>query len=136
MTDTKVVTPWLEPNKTRARRSNQHERRIAEELGGKREKRSGGAYWSDSDRSRTDGGDIITDAFYLEHKRTDKKSLSVKREWLQKISQAALMKSRDPGVILTFEDTRATGGLGSKRNEDWALIPMSVLQRLMRREDE
>ena len=128
--DTKVASPkpkWLTDdhgNHDRARRSRKHEQRIATAMGGRRIARSGGKAWSRWDKT-TDQGDIKTPIFHLEHKRTDKDSMSVKKEWLDKVSDGAQRVGKDPGVVITFEDPV------KGKVEDWVLVPLAVAKRRM-----
>jgi hypothetical protein len=124
----RLRTKWLEPNTDRKRRSNKNEHRLAKKLvGGKRIKQSGGALWSPRERGSgtrtTEGGDVKTADFHLENKRTDKKSMSVQREWLNAVKAAAKRVMKEPGVILTFE-----GKLQAP--EDWVMVPIEVFERL------
>lgn len=124
----KLRTKWLEPNTDRKRRSNKNEHRLAKKLsGGKRIKQSGGALWSPRERGSgtrtTEGGDVKTRDFHLENKRTDKKSMSIQREWLDDVKAAARRAMKDPGVILTFETKFQTP-------EDWVMVPIEVFERL------
>lgn len=66
--------------------------------------------------------------FHLEHKRTEKGSMAVKLDWLQKVSMAARCCSKEPGLIVTFEK-------GLQKPEDWILIPLATFQRLLERND-
>jgi hypothetical protein len=124
----KLRTKWLEPNTDRKRRSNKNEHRLAKKLsGGKRIKQSGGALWSPRERGSgtrvTEGGDVKTRDFHMENKRTDTKSMSLKREWLDDVKAAARRAMKDPGVILTFETK-------FKESEDWVMVPIEVFERL------
>ena len=115
------------PNYERSRRSKKHEERLADELGGRRMRRSGGAYWSESDKN-TDDGDLGTPEFHIEAKRTDKKSMGVKKEWLDKVRDGARKFGKDPALILTFEEPNKP----SVPPDDWICIPLDVLKRLLR----
>lgn len=127
---------WLQPNSDTKRRSNKNERRLARALGGKRVRNSGGRAWSRGDAKTvvgsgpvTEGGDLSTRDFFLENKRSEKKSISVQKEWLEGIKDSARRVGKDPGVILTFETAR-------KPPEDWVLIPIEVFDRLRRKQDD
>lgn len=61
---------------------------------------------------------------HVEHKRTECKSLSLKRAWLDKVSQGAKRADKDPAVVITFEED-------GHPSEDWILIPLSVAQRVL-----
>lgn len=109
-------------NHDRAKRSKKHEIRIASSMGGKRIAQSGAKRWSKWDKT-TDQGDIRTPIFHLEHKRTDNASMSLKKEWLEKVTDGAHRAGKDPGIVITFEDT-TTGKV-----EDWVMVPMAVARR-------
>ena len=124
----RLRTKWLEPNSDRKSRSNKTERRVAKKLaGGKRIAQSGGRLWSPRERGSgtrvTEGGDVKTPDFHLENKRTDKKSMSVERAWLDAVKAAARRVMKDPGVILTFETKLQPA-------EDWVMVPIEVFERL------
>jgi hypothetical protein len=107
-------------------RSKKHENRIASRLGGRRVSRSGGAYFSKSGSKKYDpvtaGGDIKTPKFYVEHKRTEHASMSVKLDWLRQIKESAVRVMKDPALAVTFEH--------DGKNEDWVMIPLSLFERL------
>lgn len=124
----RLRTKWLEPNADRADRSNKNERRLAERLGGKRVPRSGGKLWSrraagSTGTGMTQGGDVATVDFFIENKRTELKSMSIKREWLTQITEAAARVGKTPALIMTFED-------GRRDPEDWVAVPIAVFERL------
>jgi len=123
---------WLDnPNHDRAKRSNRHERRVASEMGGQRIRNSGGARWSKHDHN-TDDGDVATPDFHVEAKRTDRKSMSIKREWLDKVRSGARKFGKDPAVVLTFERPKQP----SELPEDWIMMPLDVAKRLLGYDDE
>lgn len=132
----KLRIKWLEPNTDRKKRSDNNERRLAKRLGGKRTPRSGGKLWSRYDKSEvhlaskvvTEGKDLETKDFCFENKRSEKKSISVKKDWVDGIREAARREGKYPGVILTFEVPR-------KDPEDWVLIPIDVFDRLRRNQE-
>lgn len=109
-------------NNDRAKRSRVHETRVAKAFGGRRIAQSGAKRWSKWDKT-TDQGDISTPIFHLEHKRTDNASLSLKKEWLDKVSDGAKRVGKDPGIVITFEDPV------KGKVEDWVLVPIGVAQR-------
>ena len=130
-TDTPEVKPpspkWLDGvHHENSRQSKKHERRLAERLGGKRYAGSGNRRWSNHSRSEsTDKGDIATPTFHFEHKFTRADSLSVKQEWLKKVSDGAKMRFKDPGLIITFQD------LQGHPEDEWVAMPLEVYERLM-----
>ena len=129
----KRLTPkWLEnPNYERARRSNKIERKIASKLGGKRRPRSGGMQWSKHERS-TEDGDVTTPEFQIEHKRTDKKSISIKRDWLDKVKVGAKKFAKDPAVVITFQEPTKPFA----EDEDWIMMPLEVARRVLGYNDD
>lgn len=119
---------WLEnDNHDKARRSRKQEERIAKKLGGYRLRVSGGAHWSKYDKT-TEDGDIATPELHIEHKRTDKKSLSIKREWLDKVKEGARKFSKTPALVITFEDPHKP----YNNPEDWIVLPLEVVERLLK----
>ncbi len=123
---------WLEnPNHERARKSNRQERRVASRLGGRRIRNSGGARWSKHDHS-TDDGDVATPEFHIEQKSTSKKSMSIQREWLDKVREGARKFGKDPAVVLTFVSPNKP----AQGPEDWILMPVEVAQRVLGYQDE
>jgi len=72
--------------------SQHHERRLADLLGGTRPAASG-AFW-------TRKGDVRSDKYLVEHKYTEKKSISVSRAVLDKIRTEAIMDQRIPVLAL------------------------------------
>ena len=115
---------WLSDttgNQQRARRSNKAERRDAKAIGGKRISGSGNRIWSSS-RSKTDRGDISTPEFHVEHKRTERESLSIKRDWLEKVADGAEDVSKDPALLIAFERPH-------EPPYRWVMVPLEVAQR-------
>lgn len=128
----KQKLPWLNnPNKTRMKKSIKQETRIAKELGGRRLPRSGGTRWSKNERT-TDDGDVSTPEFHVEHKRTEKKSISLKREWLEKVREGSRKFAKDPAVVITFQDPAKP----YNKPEDWILIPLETAKRILGYEDD
>lgn len=138
---------WLDgTNYENARQSKKHENRLAALLGGKRYSGSGNRPLSRKryrpvlrdGRSRrdireveaTDCGDIATPTFHFEHKFTRDKSLSVKMEWLDKVEEGAKLKMKDPGLIITFQDTQG------HPLKEYVAMPLSVYERLMRKAED
>jgi hypothetical protein len=75
------------------RKSQQHEKRLGKKFDGQVSAASG-AFWSRK-------GDVRTDKYLIEHKYTgNKKSLSIKKEWLDKVEKEAIQDSKMP--VLAF----------------------------------
>lgn len=144
MSDIKEKTKigWIGKTQTNVKRSKKHERRLAEELGGKREARSGGLAYSAYDRAgpygpsaRTAGRDITTEMFYIEHKHTIKKAMSFKQEWLEGITKTAKNSLKEPAMIITFEPDPNTTEYRDAE-QDWAVLPISIFKRLIANKSE
>jgi hypothetical protein len=115
---------WLDANQTQKRKANTHEKRIAAVMGGKRLPRSGGTHWSKWDKT-TEGGDIATVDFLIEHKHTVGESIGVKREWLEKVRTDAKRRRQSPAIVLTFDN--------GSTPEDWIVLPLFVFEQLQER---
>lgn len=74
--------------KRRVRRSRAEEDRISRAMGGSRQPRSGG-YWGRK-------GDVVTARVMVEHKMTDKASISIKDAWLKKNFDEATAEGKVP----------------------------------------
>lgn len=134
---------WAKPNHDRYRKSRKHEERIAAALGGKRLPNSGAKMRSkyskvgkasnvsfrgeklDSEFERiTLNGDISQRNFHIEHKSTERESLSIKVEWLDKVSDGAASAGTIPALVITYVSKRV--GVPPK---DWVLIPFDLFQK-------
>lgn len=89
-------------------------------------KRIGGRLQPGSGCSPNNKGDIKTDSFLIESKATIHNSLSVKLEWLRKISDEAIGLTREPALIVQFVD--AGGGIVT--DGAWVMIPERVFKEL------
>lgn len=72
-------------------------------------------------------GDMATKDFLIEAKSTTNDSISIKHDWLGKISQEAMMEGRDPALSVRF--TRADGR--AINYGDWMMIPRELFEELM-----
>jgi hypothetical protein len=125
---------WLEKhgdNATRFKRSKAHETRIGESLSGRRLPNSGAKSWSPrryrgAEATETDDGDIETPDFWIEHKATVTGTMSIKKEYCDKVRIGARKNAKDPAVCFTFENRNGT------KKEDWMAVPMEVFKRLCR----
>lgn len=64
-------------------------------------------------------GDVKGDSFLFEAKRTDKKSLRIKKDWLEDIEEEAIGENLKPAVEIEI----STVELGRKK---WMMVPSSV----------
>ena len=113
----------LDPNHDRYNRSKKHELRIAKLLGGRRLPNSGGARRSRWDANQSQGGDIETAMHIVECKRTETKSMSVKREWWTKVCEGAALRRKLPALVLTFEQN-------GREPEDLVVMSLTDVLRL------
>lgn len=73
--------------------SDKQEKSIAKKVGGKTTPNSGGTKFS--------GGDVLTDTFLIEAKTStkDKKSFSIKKEWLEKMQEQAFEQGKQNSAL-------------------------------------
>jgi hypothetical protein len=75
----------------------------------------------------TKRGDIGSMDFHVEHKgTTNKKSISIKKEWLRKVEDGAKVQVKDPALAFTFESE------DGREHNDYMILPLEVFQRLCR----
>lgn len=116
---------WLDnPNYGKVTKSKKHENRVAKTLGGKRLPQSGAKRWSKWD-AETANGDISAPTLHVEHKRTECESMSLKMEWLEKVSRGARAVGKDPALVLTFEEAKSFP-------MDWCMVPLDVFLQLQK----
>lgn len=97
---------------------NQSEKKTAKRLGGKPTPASGALAGAK--------GDIELPKFLVEAKSTIKESISIKREWLMKISGEALAKGKAPALVVTFTTENGT----PKPRGKWILITEQTFREL------
>ena len=93
------------------------ENRVAKATGGRRQKASGALPGSK--------GDVRSVELLNECKRTDKKSISITIEYLQKITQEAAFYNRIPSVAIEIESPPKFV------NRDWILVPAGFFNELI-----
>lgn len=94
-----------------------HEQETARMIGGKRHRGSGASPWMKSDASSAE--------YQFECKQTGDASMSLKLEWLQKISMEAAGMGKTPGLHVRF--LRDMPGV----SQDWVMVPASEFKRLL-----
>ena len=99
------------------KKSRKQENILAKKIGGKRQKASGAVTHH--------RGDVSCKEILFEAKRTDKESLSIKKEWLSKISKEALMVGKVPGF--SFE----IGEAEQLIEMSWTAVPTNFFQELL-----
>lgn len=78
----------------RQEKSQKSEKRLAKSLGMRTTPGSGNKHLHPSD--------IVGKYFRIEHKRTDKKSISLKKEWLDTIAEQAFSRKQNPVLAIQF----------------------------------
>lgn len=68
-------------------------------------------------------GDVVASDFLIEAKHTNKKSLSIKQEWLEKIHREAFTAEKHPALAIEF------GGMPAHVPRDWILVPKHVMEQ-------
>jgi len=99
------------------------ENRLAARLGGKRVRGSGASMYSKGDVRDVPGGDI---GFLVECKQTIHASLSVKWEWLRKITAEANAVQAEPALAIEIKG----GKEDPLVDRDWVMIPARVFEKL------
>lgn len=133
----KVRPKWMDPNYDRFKRSKKHENRLAAKLGGKRLPQSGAKRLSKyafkaqtsldvKPDTITMNGDIALKDFWIEHKRTDTGTMSIKREWWEKLVEGARAADREPALLVTFEKKASP----SSKPVDLVLITLEAFERM------
>tara|TARA_R110000824_G_scaffold38623_4_gene117886 strand:- start:717 stop:1124 length:408 start_codon:yes stop_codon:yes gene_type:complete len=118
-TDKKPKNAKLGNQKSMKARVNQHEKELAEDLGGFRQPASGALEGMK--------GDIKLDTFLLDSKETDTNSLILSTKELTKITREARECGREPGLIVTIHRLPVTV------SKEWAVIPMELFADLLDR---
>lgn len=99
------------------KKSGRQEARVAKGMGGKTQKGSGSVDFNK--------GDVKTTELLIEAKRTDKDSLSVKKEWLEKITREAIAYNKVPALSIEFDKTERFV------SKDWIAVPVAFLNELI-----
>lgn len=73
-------------------------------------------------------GDISLESFLVENKCTEHKSISLKYDWLHKITEEALAEGRDAALSLQFVDLTGTP---IAQDAKWVMIPERVFKELV-----
>ena len=92
--------------------------RVAKSLGAKRQRRSGALIYEQ--------GDVEHSRFLIESKQTSKKSLVLKKSWLNKITHEAVANQKWPALSVEIQ-----GDDDPLCERDWIMMPMSVFKRLL-----
>lgn len=126
------------PDETNKKKSHKvkpkaQERKVASVVGGRRQPGSGSHEFAKGD-VRRDGDSLLTDfPLLVECKRTSgKKSISVKAQWLAKITNEANEVHRHPALAIQFDkevmDELAKNGTPTEA--DWIAFPATTVQAI------
>ena len=99
------------------KKSQRQEKRLAKDLGGKTQKGSGSKDFHK--------GDVKSPELLVEAKRTDKDSLSVKKEWLVKIFNESVSYGKIPALSIEFDQ------MPTIVPKDWVAVPSKTLKLLL-----
>jgi hypothetical protein len=114
---------YTDPAVRRVAKSKGHEERAARSYGGRRLSASGAAPFGRRDRN-TAGADVSSDLLLMQHKSTERNSLSIQRDWLYEVSVEAARRSKYPALVILFEaETRV--------DNEWVAVPRKVFQMLL-----
>ncbi len=72
-------------------------------------------------------GDLDVGDFLIENKSTEHKSISLKYDWLHKISKEALTENKEPALALQFVDRE---GKPVAHDATWIMIPERVFNEM------
>ncbi len=101
------------------------ENRVAKAAGGRRVPGSGSSMYAKGD-AESGGHAFGRNDFLFEAKQTIHGSLGVKREWLEKITEEAEGKGKNPALSIEIK-----GGTRRLSERDWVAVPLSVFRRLI-----
>lgn len=77
------------------------------------------------------GGDLMLSNFLIEKKSTAGKSISIKQDYLEKISRIAFSGNKSPILVIEFQTLKKKMGC----EDQWAFIPLSQLKELLEEND-
>lgn len=101
------------------------ENRIAEKLGGRRVGGSGASMYSKGDVRNVKIGGLD---FLVECKQTKHGSLSVKWDWLSKITKEAMAVECEPALSVEIKGGKEC----HLTDRDWIMLPARVLEELIK----
>lgn len=107
-----MTDPFTErQNRGTHKHGQKSERKTAKRLGGTTRPGSGAVAGAK--------GDIVLTEYLVENKSTEHRSISIKLEWLDKISVEAREEGKTPALSIQFVDKAGN----SKRHARWIMIP-------------
>lgn len=117
--------PYLDDGPSR--HGTKSEKRIAKSVGGRETIGSGNLEFQKGDSYFTAKPCEIEINFMLESKATIHNSISLKKEWLDKVRLEARTKGMTPGLTLSFVDEHGNPRDGTC---EYVVIPMDVFKQL------
>jgi Holliday junction resolvase len=102
------------------------EDRIADRLGGKRVRGSGASIYSKADVRDVTVGE---EGFLTECKTTKHGSMSVKWDWLTKITKEAMAVQKEPALAIEIRGGKEC----HVTDRDWIAIPVRVFEELIKK---
>ena len=112
------------------RSPNEQERRVGKSVAGRVQPGSGSSIYAKGDVIQRTKNAHDLDRFLIECKQTIHASLSVKGEWLSKITKEAMAAGKEPALAIEIR-----GHEDPTTEAHWVAIPMSVFKRLFDGED-
>lgn len=109
-----TVPKYFSEGRTKHKKSQDQEKRVAKQLDGKVQKGSGSKTFHK--------GDVKSRELLVESKRTDKDSLSVKKDWLIKIFNESVAYNKIPALSIEFDQ------MPNLVPKDWIAIPADKLR--------
>ena len=101
------------------------EERLARAVGGRKQPGSGSSIYAKGDVKERSSEAHDPNRFLWECKQTIHKSLSIKGEWLDKISKEAIAAGLEPALSIEIK-----GMESNVAERDWVVLPLSVFKRL------
>ena len=84
-----------------------------------------------STKSTTPGGDVISERYLIDQKRTEAGSVSIKRDVLRELSQGASRQHKIPMLAVTFTlPTTDPNRHNPMTQEHWVLVPKPYFDKL------
>jgi hypothetical protein len=104
----------------------EQEEAVARHLNGKRQAGSGSSIYAKGDVIQRSNAAHSLDKFLVECKQTIHASLSIKGEWLSKITREAAAAGKEPALSIEIR-----GNDDPVTEAHWVAVPMSVFKRLV-----
>jgi len=134
----RFTRPDADRRRTNHEAPRRHEESTAKTLGGRRQKGSGSRYDAKGDVANVDAA---TFSFHGECKTTEGKSLSIKAEWLNKITSEAADLVKHPFLAIRFRKSvlddlaskmwRKLGRPVETAEQDWIAVPRKVFVQML-----